>query len=226
MLVPGIDSRKIDCLGSDGIDLYVVRIDPTQWNFNAAVVKRTTARSLAGARNASFAINANFFDAGFNPIGVIVRGGDVVQPPHKSSWQSIFLIDDHGRARIVMPSQWRTYRDRADVAVQAGPRLVVNGHVNKKIRNNYAAPRGGVCIQDDQSLLFFASPHSRKYHIKEIARIAALAESDGGLACRNAMLFDGGHSVNLFAGGDDKRIDVEGDPVPIFLYATPNNNAQ
>ena len=225
-LAPGIDYRRIDCLGGGGVDIHVVRIDPDQWDFNTVVVSRATARAIADARQANFVINANFFDRDWNPIGVIVRNGDVVQPPHRSTWQSIFLIDDDGTPHIVMPSHWGAYRDNAQVAVQAGPRLVINGHVNKGIRNNYAAPRGGVCVQKDGTLLFFATPHSRNFQMKEIARIAAAEEADGGLACEDAMLFDGGHSVNLFAGGDDKRIGVEGDPVPVFLYATPNNNAQ
>jgi len=225
MLVPGIDYRKIDCLGGDDVDIHVVRIDPDQWDFDTAVVSRATARTIAQAHDASFAINANFFDRNWNPIGVVVRDGDVVQPPHRSAWQSIFLIDGDGTPRIVMPSKWSAYRDDAQVAVQAGPRLVINGRVNK-LHNTYAAPRAGVCIQEDGSLLFFATPHTRKFQMTEIARIAGRAEADGGLACENAMLFDGGHSVNLFAGGDDKRIGVEGDPVPVFIYATPNNNSQ
>lgn len=225
MLVPGIDWRAIDCIGGEGVDLYVVRIDPDQWSLNTAVVNRAIARDIAESHDASFAINANFFDRDWKPIGAIVRNGDVVQPPHKSSWQSIFLVDGDGTPRIVMPSQWATYRDDAEVAVQAGPRLVIKGRMNR-LHNTYAAPRGGVCIQDDGSLLFFASPHTRKFQMTEIARIAARAENDGGLACRDAMLFDGGHSVNLFAAGDHKRIDVDGDPVPVFLYATPNHDAQ
>jgi hypothetical protein len=103
---------------------------------------------------------------------------------------------------------------------------IVAGHANKVIRNNYAAPRGGVCSQDDGSLLFFATPHARKFQMTEIARVARLDEVGGGLACRDAMLFDGGHSVNLFAAGDDKRIDVEGDSLPVFLYATPHSSSQ
>ncbi len=226
MLVPGIDYRKIDCLGDGGVDIHVVRIDSDQWQFNTAIVSRATARTIADAHQAAFAMNANFFDRDWRPIGVIVRSGTVVQPPHKSSWQSIFVIDDDGEPHIVMPSQWSAESDSAQVAVQAGPRLVIAGRVNHRIRNNYAAPRGGVCIQKDGSLLFFATPHTRKFQMTEIARIAGRAERDGGLACEDAMLFDGGHSVNLSAGADDKRITVDGDPVPVFIYATPNNNAQ
>lgn len=227
MLQPGIDYRQITCLGDDeDVDLYVVRVDPQRWDLDTAVVDRATAQTIAQRHQASFAINANFFDSHYEPIGAIVRGGTLVHAPHRSGWQSIFLIDDSAKPHIVMPSKWASWRGRAQMAVQAGPRLVVAGHANKGIHNNYAAPRAGVCIQNDGSLLFFATPHTRKFQMTEIARVARRDEIDGGLACRDAMLFDGGHSVNLFAAGDDKRIDVEGDPVPVFLYATPHGNSQ
>ena len=54
----------------------------------------------------------------------------------------------------------------------------------------------------------------------EIARIARRDEVDGGLACRDAMLFDGGHSAQIYLDGENKRVHVDGDFVPAFIYAT------
>jgi uncharacterized protein YigE (DUF2233 family) len=108
------------------------------------------------------------------------------------------------------------------MAVQAGPRLVIAGHTNKSLKNNYAAARIGVCIRNNGDLVFFATPQDRKFQITEIAQVARRDEIDGGLACREAMLFDGGHSVNFFAEGGDRRISVEGDPVPVHIFATPH----
>jgi uncharacterized protein YigE (DUF2233 family) len=57
MLQPGIDFRQITCLGED---------------------------SDAQRHHASFAINPNFFDRHYEPIGAIVRGGTLVHAPHRS----------------------------------------------------------------------------------------------------------------------------------------------
>lgn len=220
-LQPGLDYRTITCLADeDNLDLHVVRVDPDRWSLDAALVDRSTARSVARSKDAPFAINANFFDRARNPIGIVVRSGEVVREPNDSSWQSIFVVSEKGTARIVMPSAWESYDDTAWMAVQAGPRLVVDGHLNQRLKNNYAAERGGVCIKKNGDVLFFANPTGRKLHIKEIAKVARRDEIDGGLACRNAMLFDGGHSVNFFAEGEDKRVTIEGDPVPVFVYVT------
>lgn len=216
----GLDYRIIRCLGDeDDLDLHVVRVDPKKWKLDTALVSGGTARTVAGRSDAPFAINANFFDKARKPLGVVVRSGEGLVTPRESGWQSIFTISEEGRARIVMPSKWKTYRGNAWMAVQAGPRLVVDGHTNK-VSNNYAAARTGVCIQWDGDLLFFATPADRKFHVKEIAKVARRGEIDGGLACKEAMLFDGGHSTNLFVKGQDRTVSVSGDPVPVFVVAT------
>ena len=219
-LADGLDYRAIRCLGDeDDLDVHVVRIDPHKWQLNTAVVERGSARGMARDHDASFAMNANFFDRPQNALGAIVRSGSVVQAARRSSWQSIFLIDEDGDPHIVMPSRWSSWRDRAFMAVQAGPRLVIAGHTNK-VNKGYSASRAGVCIRKNGDLLFFATPQDRKFDMYEIGRVTRRGDDDGGLACRDAMLFDGGHSTQMYVDGDDKTIDVKGDPVPVFIYAT------
>ena len=66
----------------------------------------------------------------------------------------------------------------------------------------------------------FATPRDRKLHVREMARIAQRSEDEGGLNCTDAMLFDGGHSVNFFVDGDEKDVSVSNGRVPVFVYAT------
>lgn len=217
-----LEYRTIRCIGdSEDVDLHVVRIDPRKWKLDTLVSGRGTfARSVARDREAPFAVNANFFDRARQPLGAIVRSGEVVQTPRATSWQSIFLVTERGRPRIILPSRWSEYRDDARMAVQAGPRLVVDGE-RVRLRATYSAPRVGVCIQWDRDLLFFATPSTRKFHTTEIARIARRKEAQGGLACRDAMLFDGGHSVNFFVERDGRDLSINGDAVPVYIYAAP-----
>ena len=218
-LRPGLDYRTITCLGdTKDLDLHVVRIVPAQWTLDAVLAPRGQARDVAKSNSAPFAINANFFDAAREPLGVIVQSSSEVRPVKSVSWQSIFLVERDGTARIVTPSQWKKYRSRARMAVQAGPRLVVDGHTNR-VHQSYTAARAGVCIRKSGEVVFFATPQERKLDMYEIARIARRGEEDGGLACQDAMLFDGGHSAQIYAEGDGERIVVSGDPVPVFVVA-------
>ena len=219
----GIDYRAITCLGdSDDLDIHVVRIDPRKWKLDTVVHSGANARDLARSKHVPFAINTNFFDKARQPIGIILRDGDLVQKPSPKDWQSIFFLNEEGRPRIVLPDKWSANKDGATMAVQAGPRLVVEGEP-VKLTPTYAAPRAGVCVQWDRDLLFFAMPKDRKLHTTEMAAIAVKKEAEGGLRCRNAMLFDGGHSVNFYVDGeeDDDAVSVNQDPVPVYIVATP-----
>jgi len=217
----GLDHRRITCLGSEkDLDVHVVRIDPKKFDLDTAVVSGDTARGIAGDKDAAFVINANFFDKARAPLGLVMRSGSLVRSPRASSWQSIFLVRKDGSARIILPSSWPSNKERTRMAVQAGPRLVVDGHTSR-VHQNYPAARAGVCIQKDGDLTFFATPQNRKLSMYEIARIARRGEIDGGLECRDAMLFDGGHSINFLVEGKGDRIVLTGDSVPVYVYATP-----
>lgn len=215
----GLHYRAIRCLGSSDLDVHVVKVDPDRWELDTALVDGGSARSVARARKAPFAINANFFDTDRKAMGLVVRSGEQVKSPRSTSWQSIFLIRKDGTARIVLPKSWPAEKSKAWMAVQAGPRLVVEGHA-ARVKQSYAASRSGVCIQKDNRILFFATPADRKFDMYEIVRIARRDEADGGLACQEAMLFDGGHSTQLFLDTDKKSVSVTGDPVPVFIHAS------
>lgn len=212
----GISYRRVTCLGDeDDVDMHLVRVDPKRARLDAAVIRPRTARSAARELDADFVLNANFFDKARQSEGIVMRSGDMVRSPRDLSWQSIFLVTENGTPSIVPPSKWSTYSKRAWMAVQAGPRLVVDGKT-QRVHQSYTAARAGVCIQWDRDVVFFATPQDRKLDMYEIARIARRGEIDGGLGCREAMLFDGGHSVNLVAGS---AATVEGDAVPVYVFA-------
>jgi len=218
---PGLEYRTIDCLNPNhDVDFHLFRIDLKRWDINVDVEDRAqTARHVFNDSGAGFVMNANFFDQHGEPIGLIVEDDREVQPPHPSDWQSIFFVSDEGVPKIVMPGDWLDYVDDAATAVQAGPRLVVNGDV-VQVKESYASERGGVCIRRNNDLVFFVTPRGRKFLMKEIAAIAAKPERDGGLDCRDAMLFDGGHSTQVYTEERDDAIAVNGDPVPVFITAT------
>ena len=215
----GLDYRAITCLGdARDLDVNVVRVDARRYRLNVASGPASSARRVADATDADFVINANFFDAAKRPLGVLASSGSVLQDAKPNAWQSIFLVTRDGTPKIILPGDWSKYRVKTWMATQAGPRLVIGGHTNR-VHQSYAAARAGVCITKSGAVLFFATPQERKFDMYEIARIARRGPEDGGLGCQDSMLFDGGHSTQLFVEGDTKRVTVDGDPVPVFVYA-------
>lgn len=211
---PGLRHRSL-CTGSEEA-LHQVEVDPGRWMLDAARVEPATAAAVARDSGAAFAINANFFVPGRKTLGVVVSGGAMLQPPHPVDWQSIFYATPGGKAGIVLPEQWAAVRDDAAMAVQAGPRLVADGRPTGATRGT-PSQRSGVCLTPDDRLIFFVTTAGRLYDVEELTELAGRAEDRGGLGCRDAMLFDGGPSAQMYLAGSD--IGIEGDRVPAFVIA-------
>ena len=95
---PGVEYRMLNCTPSR-FDLHLVRVDPKVARIDAVVQQGSTATDLG--RQVMFAINANFFDEQFRPLGVVVSDGRQVNPAHPVSWQSVFFVDRDQTPHIV-----------------------------------------------------------------------------------------------------------------------------
>ena len=219
VVMPGVEHRMLNCSPERRrFDLHLVRIDPKTFPLGAVV-----ARGAAGDLGRPFAINANFFDENDRPLGVVVSDGKQLNREHRVSWQSIFLVTQDGEPHIVRNADWSKWKDRARMAVQAGPQLIVDGQKNEVVR---AEPtwRSGVCvvapvssraseasrgIRNGGAIIFFATPQESRFDVWQTAELL------GALDCRDAMLFDGGPSTQLFLRG---AVEVKGDPrVPAYV---------
>src|SRR5688572_23724944 len=67
----GIEYRMLNCNPSR-FDLHLVRVDPKIAEIDAVVRPGNTATDLG---QYSFAINSNFFDENYRPLGVVVTSG-------------------------------------------------------------------------------------------------------------------------------------------------------
>jgi uncharacterized protein YigE (DUF2233 family) len=214
----GIRYRQHGCDPESGeFDLHLVEIDPAVRTVEARSGTATTAPALARELDVPFAINANFFDENYRALGIIVEEGEQRQAPTDVSWASIFWTDAQGRPGITTSDAWPPQRTPY-TAVQAGPRLVINGQRND-VAQATPSLRSGVCIQRDRRLIFFVTPTIRFFDVHEMVALAAQAADSGGLGCRNAMLFDGGPSAQLYVRRPGATISMDGDRVPVLLYA-------
>ncbi len=196
------------------VDLHEYRLAPvvarTIGEHRAATVKRLAQRSSALA-----IVNANFFLPNRAPLGLVVERGVQRNPLRRADW-GVFYVDERGRAGVVHTGQWRRRPvPHAEVAVQAGPRLVVQGKV-LHFRPGVAR-RTAVCVRDPKHVILVAT--GRPVALGSLAEWLAAPRSRGGLGCRDALNLDGGSSTQMFAGGQSV---VESDePVPVGLGVWP-----
>lgn len=178
--------------------IHAFQVDPKGYRIAVATAEvealGATAAELARKEGAAIVINGGFFTPEHRSIGLIVKGGRELNPIHRTSWWSIFAMSGD-RAMIMTPKEFKSAKDVA-AALQAGPRLVVDGAV-PRLKEGEAA-RSAVGITGDGKVVL-AVTQGASVSMSELARRMGATRFDGGLECPNAMALDGGGSSQLYA---------------------------
>lgn len=176
--------------------LHIFKIDPKQYRFKPVLSPsgtRQTVSSFADSHNALIAVNSNFFDIEHKPLGLVIQNGKTLNPFKKISWWGVFYIKK-SRPFIVHSSDYHP-DSGIESAVEAGPRLVINGRV-APLKEEISA-KTVIGIDAEGQVILAITQHP--INIRELASFMAKPKSQGGLECINALNFDGGSSTQLFA---------------------------
>src|SRR3989338_9890430 len=176
--------------------LHIFKIDPKQYRFKPVLSPsgtRQSVKSFAEKYNALIAVNSNFFDIEHKPLGLVIQNGKTLNPFKKISWWGVFYIKKN-HPFIVHSSDYHP-DDHIESAIEAGPRLVING-VIAPLKEEISA-KTAIGIDADEQVILVVTEHP--INIRELASFMAKPKSQGGLGCINALNFDGGSSTQLFA---------------------------
>ncbi|OGO96221.1 MAG: hypothetical protein A3F41_05335 [Coxiella sp. RIFCSPHIGHO2_12_FULL_44_14] len=150
------------------------------------------------------AINGGFFTPRFQPLGLRIQNGKILSPLKKTPWWGIFIMQNH-RAQIVGNPHYR-YSPHIRIAIQAGPRLVIDGRI-PSLKGGLAA-RSALCLTKKGDLLILITDNLT-LTTREFATILQSPEKQGGLACYNALNLDGGTSSQLYAAVRSWRLAID-----------------
>jgi exopolysaccharide biosynthesis protein len=161
--------------------------------------------SIAKRNKAILAINGTFFDAYTKesyktPYGYIVQNGE---RKNYGDNRSIFTFDNNLLSNVIHEDEFRDRMEdhQIDGAIQAGPRLVVNGKVSLDVKNEgFKDPKiltgGGA-----RSALGITKDHKLILITTGGATIPQLAEIMKQAGAYQAMNLDGGASSGLYYNG-------------------------
>lgn len=203
--------------------LHAFIVDPKKYRFDVLTPSPehtstgSTAKIMAEKKGAVLAINGGYFSQDHTSVGLLVRDGKIINPLHRTSWWSIFSLTK-GTPNI---SKQKEFNKNAlpDVALQAGPRLVIDGQIPKF--KNGRAPRTAIGITDNGEVLIVVT-QGAGLTLEELAKRFVLSRWDGGLECNDAMNLDGGSSTQLFAKIGKLTLDIPGlAPIPNALAVFP-----
>ncbi len=190
--------------------IHAFRINPKNYRFGVATAKElgkknSTVDSMAKARGALLAINGGFFTPEYDSLGLLIDNGKTLNPFKNTSWWSIFYIRS-GVPNIIHASQFRNDK-RISMAVESGPRLLVNGSI-PKLKPSFAE-RSAICVTKKKEVVIVAT-ENLVIQPTDLADRMRKSEGQGGFACQTALNLDGGSSTQLYAKVGGFKLDVDG----------------
>lgn len=202
-LEQGLHHKKIQ-------DVHIFRIDPKKFKFSVATARdigetNTIVKRLAKEWDAILGINGGFFSPEQKSLGLIMRNGILLNPLHHTSWWGVFYVQDQ-KPRIVSSTHFKK-NPQIEMALQVGPRLVVDGKIPKL---KYSiAKRSGIGIRKDGEV-FIAITEENAMALQTFAELFAKPEKEGGLECIDAINLDGGGSSQLHLHAKAMKLDIPG----------------
>lgn len=196
-----------------GVEFHVLRVDPEVLTLRVLDARdfgltRMTVQEMAQRTGAMAVINGGYFDTSEQPVGLVLRDGQVTSGLRRRDWGVLVL--DGSRARIV---HTRSYQRRKSItqALQTGPRLVVRGQ-ETTLKQTFTR-RSAVGIDGAGRILLVAvqtiEPEASTT-LAELGAILRTPESQGGLGCLEALSLDGGGSTQMVANVAGRLVDVPG----------------
>ena len=190
--------------------IHAFQIDPAKMRLDIVTAdakqpQGTTAAELTKAKKATIVINGGFFTEEHKSIGLLIQNSKTINSIHKTSWWSIFGIK--GNSPFITTPKDFTPSLEISMALQAGPRLVIDGAV-PKFKEGVAA-RSAVGITKDGKVVLLVTSED-PISLEELAQRMKKSRYEGGLECVNAMALDGGGSTQLYAKIKKFELSVEG----------------
>jgi len=170
------------------------------------------------------ASNASFFAEDGRAMGLVVDQGTLRGRRRIKKWGALVVEGD--RARVVEGSAV-DLGARPTLVAQGQPRLVVDGRAAglkpQSARRTVVCTTGASDARGHASIVLIVTSD---VDASALAAVLAASESDGGLACADAINFDGGPSTQLVARLGEVGVVVRGgDAVPNALAIIPGRSA-
>lgn len=208
-LKPGLEYASIP-IGENNLkgQLHAFKINLNKYQLHlatASAISRNaaTAQTLGEKHNALVAINGGFFSPDRQLLGLRVDNGDIINPVRPISWWSVFYVKNN--KAYITRAKYYHHSNSVSFAVQAGPRLVINGRIPSLKPG--LDERSAICINRNGQVIIAATENT-PISTQTLAQTLDASEKDGGLGCYNALNLDGGSSSQLYASIDKFTLNV------------------
>jgi hypothetical protein len=224
-LEPGLFHARLELTrlaDEQKVRIVALKIDPSKFSLlllSAPAVTQEPAawvKDMAEKTKALAAINASFYlPETYEPIGLLVAGGEVIHPWSAGAGSGAFRIKD-GRAYIEWAKEYKPVWERDDLLVQARP-LIIEPNKRPGIYRDtgrYRA-RTAVGISKDRMVVLVcvlktdsSGGQLSGLDLFELMLIMLHPERKGGLGLVTALNLDGGTSTALYVNHPYLKLDI------------------
>lgn len=179
----------------DGV-IHVFRIDPQRYQFQSAFIQmpaNTNIPALMNQRGAVIATNGGYFSPEIKPLGIRISQGQTFSKLRPITWWGVFYLRN-SQPNIVAQRDFRP-NNNIDFAIQAGPRLVVDGEIPQLAAG--IADRTALGITRNGKVILLVTDNML-LSTTQLGEIMRASENQNGLNCNKALNLDGGHSSQLY----------------------------
>ena len=220
-LQTGLDYTKISVVyAGTPVSIHALKVNLANFKISPIYTPaRSSVKSMAMAHDAAAVINANFFEPSGKPLGLIINEKTQINPLKDISWWSVLCFKN----QVGQISHLTTYQtDQCDNAIQAGPRLVVQGVVSQLKEN--ISKKSAIGFNSKGEFFIIASENALP--ISLFAEILHLKNSEGGLELNDVLNLDGGSSTQIYARANGFILDIPNFvPVPVGLGVFPKTQS-
>lgn len=180
-----------------------------------------TVQQLAQRFKPVVVVNGGFFSPEGKSLGLLMNNGTRLNGFHKTPWWSVFHVS--ARKPGIHSAKDFNAKHSTEMAIQAGPRLLIRGHI-PKLKFSLAR-RSGIGFQPDGHVVIAVADQA-ELSLTAFADLFRKPESEGGLGCTDALNLDGGGSTQMAARWKDLAVDIRGDTkipnaIAVFPRALP-----
>lgn len=196
---------------------HVFKLNLNQVDLNYCHIDSlTNVKDAAIENHAILAINGGFFSTAYKPLGLRIQHGRIISKFKPISWWGILYIQNNAP----FMTSYKNYKSglSADFAIQAGPRLLINGYI-PHLKDAYAK-RTALGFGKSGYIYLVVTEHTNTSTLASFFR--------DKLKCTNALNLDGGSSTQLFVNVKNLDIELQGYsnlPDPICITPKTKNTA-
>jgi uncharacterized protein YigE (DUF2233 family) len=161
-------------------------------------------------------INAHFFDPNNRPIGLIISDGKLLQAIHKGGklLNGFFVLENN----IPKILERHAILQKPQLAIQAGPLLLIDGKIQSVKSDEIASRRSGIALTKNSEVILYAT--ILRFPGASLSQIQNML-THPEIEAKDALNLDGGGSSQLFIKKnialEDDTFVTGGDLVPTGL---------